>query len=167
MKKTLLAICITSAFCPLTSYMVSAQSFAPDVIGSAGTYATSASGSMSWTIGEVMTATYSSAGNFFTQGFHQPDTSFVISVIENSQQNISVYPNPVVTNLIIDFSGTSGNYSLYIYDMLGNALRKENVSANQKQVNISFGEYANGVYMLNLINNETNIRSSYKINKAE
>lgn len=50
-----------------------AQSFSLEVIGSAGTFATSASGSMAWTIGEVMTETYSSTDNFFTQGFHQPD----------------------------------------------------------------------------------------------
>ena len=51
------------------------QSLARDVIGSAGMYITSADGSMAWTIGEVMTDTYSSANNFFTQGFHQPDLS--------------------------------------------------------------------------------------------
>jgi len=50
-----------------------AQSFSLEVIGSAGTFATSANGSMAWTIGEVMTETYTSADNFFTQGFHQPD----------------------------------------------------------------------------------------------
>lgn len=109
MKRILLSFSI----CLLPSYflLVRAQSFTPDVIGSAGTFATSASGSMSWTIGEVMTETYSSAGNFFTQGFHQPDTSFVISVIENSQPNISVYPNPIIDNVVIDFSASSGNYS--------------------------------------------------------
>src|ERR1035437_8766728 len=49
-----------------------AQSFATDVIGSAGTFATSTGGSMAWTIGEVMIETYSSSNKFFTQGFHQP-----------------------------------------------------------------------------------------------
>lgn len=49
------------------------QSFASDVIGSSGTYATSPYGTMAWTIGEVTIETYSSAENFFTQGFHQPD----------------------------------------------------------------------------------------------
>ena len=51
-----------------------AQSFSQEVIGSAGMFTTSANGSMTWTIGEVMIETYSSADNFFTQGFHQPDT---------------------------------------------------------------------------------------------
>ncbi len=50
-----------------------AQSFASDVIGSAGTYVTSPYGSMAWTIGEVTIETYAGDENFFTQGFHQPD----------------------------------------------------------------------------------------------
>ncbi len=164
MKRILLFV---FPICFLPSYFLHAQSFTPDVIGSAGTFATSASGSMSWTIGEVMTETYSSANNFFTQGFHQPDTSFVISVIDNAQPNISVYPNPVIDNVIIDFSASSGNYSVEIFDMQGQLLRKEPISANQKQLNISFLDFANGMYFLNIINKETNTRSSYKINKAE
>ena len=57
-----------------------AQSFAPNVIGSAGTFATSASGSMAWTIGEVMIETYASNGNFFTQGFHQPTKKAMVEI---------------------------------------------------------------------------------------
>lgn len=158
---------LTVALLPLTSYMLLCQSFQPTVIGSAGTFATSASGSMSWTIGEVSTETYSSASNFFTQGFHQPE-SIPISVNEiSSSQNISIYPNPVASNLNIDFSGVSGSYSLYIYDMLGQLLRKENISASQRQLTIPFSNYADGIYLLNIINTESNTRNSYKINKAE
>jgi gliding motility-associated-like protein len=51
-----------------------AQSFSQNVVGSSGTFATSANGSMAWTIGEVMIETYSGTGNFFTQGFHQPNS---------------------------------------------------------------------------------------------
>ncbi len=59
-----------------------AQTFATDVIGSAGTFATSTGGSMAWTIGEVMIETYSSSVNFFTQGFHQPDKKAIVSVVD-------------------------------------------------------------------------------------
>ncbi len=69
-KAIILFISITLIF---AFQKAKAQSFARDVIGSAGTFATSASGSMAWTIGEVMMETYSSTSNFFTQGFHQPD----------------------------------------------------------------------------------------------
>src|SRR3990172_6549936 len=116
MKRILLFV---FSICLLPSYFLQAQSFSPNVIGSAGTFAISASGSMSWTIGEVMTETYASAGNFFTQGFHQPDTSFVISVSNHVSQNISIYPNPFIDNVTLDFSAATGSYSVEILDMQG------------------------------------------------
>ena len=147
--------------------VANAQSMQPIVIGSAGTYASSASGSMSWTIGELMTETYSSAGNFFTQGFHQPDTSAALSVENISVENISIYPNPVLDNLMIDFADAHGNYFIHIYDMQGQLLRSENISAHQQQLKISFREFADGIYLLNIINTASNTINSYKINKTK
>ena len=149
-------------------FISNAQSFDPYVIGSSGTYASSATAYMEWTVGEVMTKTYSSVGHFFTQGFHQPDDTAYVTVVSNpASQNISVYPNPVVDNLVIDFSFSSGNYSVEIVDMQGRLLRKENVSSNEKRLGISFHDFANGMYLLNIVNSETYCRNSYKINKAE
>lgn len=148
-------------------FISNAQSFTPDVIGSAGVFSTSAGGSMSWTIGEVMMETYSSGNNFLTQGFHQPDTSFVISVSNPTLQNISIFPNPVVDNLVIDLSHVSGSYVLEIFDMYGQIIRKEFIPTDQKQLFLSFREFANGMYLLNIINREFHSRISYKINKAE
>ena len=56
-----------------------AQSFARDVTGSAGTYATCNEGSMAWTIGEITIETFSSSDNFFTQGFHQPSKKNIVT----------------------------------------------------------------------------------------
>ncbi|TAL60959.1 MAG: T9SS type A sorting domain-containing protein [Bacteroidetes bacterium] len=163
-RKTL-ALCFVS--CVLIFQSSSAQSFTPDVIGSAGAFATSSSGSMSWTIGEVMTETYSSSGNFFTQGFHQPDTATLTVVSNTASENIAIYPNPVADYLIIDLSLTAGEYILEIFDMQGQRIRKEIILSGQKQVLLPFREFANGIYLLNLINKESQTRTSYKINKAE
>ena len=76
MKIFLSFISILFAF---TYQNVNAQSFARDVIGSAGTFATSTQGSMEWTIGEVTTETYVNAGYSFTQGFHQPNILEIIA----------------------------------------------------------------------------------------
>ena len=157
----------TLAFCLSVFSVANAQSFDPSVIGFAGTYASSANASMAWTIGEVMTKTYSSGNYFFTQGFHQPDTAYVTFVSNPVAQNIAIYPNPVVDNLVIDFSLSSGNYSVEIFDMQGQIIRKENISANEKRLGISFRDFANGMYLLNIINKETHSRNCYKINKAE
>jgi len=48
-----------------------AQSVKPEVIASAGDYFTSTNNSMSWTLGECITETYSSVNNTLTQGFQQ------------------------------------------------------------------------------------------------
>ena len=164
MKKLIFSLALTAILFPAGSW---AQSFAPEIIGSAGTFATSASGSMSWTIGEVMTETYSSTGNFFTQGFHQPDSLVIISVANPIVQNFSIYPNPVTDNLYLDFSGTSGSFTIEIFDMQGKILNSEIISSNEKKVKVSFSEFANGIYLLNIVNSESNTRNSYKINKSE
>ncbi len=49
-----------------------AQYFPHHVIASSGTFTTSASGSMAWTLGEITIETCTSIDNFLTQGFHQP-----------------------------------------------------------------------------------------------
>src|SRR6266542_2669033 len=111
------------------STKISAQSFSPTVIGSAGTYASSSGGSMAWTIGEIMVETYSGTNNFFTQGFHQPD-SVTITVVPNySFSTISVYPNPTSGIFFIDLPAASGNYSIELFDAQGKLVKKENVSS--------------------------------------
>lgn len=72
MKKTLLLF--ISLTLGLAFQHIQAQSLAREVIGSAGTFALSSSGSMAWSIGEVMVETYATSNSFFTQGFHQPET---------------------------------------------------------------------------------------------
>ena len=165
MKKILSALtCTLFAF---AFHSANAQSSPQWVIGSAGAFSTFASGSMTWTIGEVMTETYSPAGNFFTQGFNQPDTMYLTVIADPVSQSIYVYPNPVVDNLVIDFSLTSGSFVVEIFDMQGQSLRKELIPVNQNRLGMSFHEFANGVYLLNITNTQTGSRSSYKINKAE
>ena len=144
-----------------------AQSSPQTVIGSAGTFTSFTGGSIAWTIGEVITETYSPSGYFFTQGFHQPDTAYLTLVPDLSSQNISIYPNPVVNNLMIDLSLTNGFYKIELFDMQGKLVRKEGTLMHQKQLVIPFYELANGIYLLNIINAETNTRNSYRINKSE
>lgn len=171
-KNTLFAfpVFLFILFAPSAFTRISAQSFSSEVIGTAGTFAQSSSGSMSWIIGEVITDSYFSADNFFTQGFHQPDNPFAIPVINNSDWNISIYPNPTIDNAVIDFSASSGDCLLEIFDMQGQLLRKELISesfSGHKKVAISFFEFANGIYLLNITDKKSNTKNSYKISKSE
>jgi hypothetical protein len=56
----------------LLSFAVAAQSLSPEVIASSGDYYENANASLSWTLGEIATETYSAGGSILTQGFQQP-----------------------------------------------------------------------------------------------
>jgi len=53
---------------------LSAQTLSPVVLASSGNYYENASVSLSWTLGEIATETYSSGNIILTQGFQQPTT---------------------------------------------------------------------------------------------
>lgn len=70
MKKLLLLLLFIGFFLPRCC---NAQSLAPAVVASQGDYFLSPTASVAWTIGEVMSETYSATNHFLTQGFHQPN----------------------------------------------------------------------------------------------
>ena len=77
MKKIL---CI-SALCFLFR-MSDAQTLKPDIVATAGNYYSNATGSLSWSMGEPITATYSGGSNILTQGFQQ--SSYSITAVDNN-----------------------------------------------------------------------------------
>jgi len=56
------------------SIIVSGQSLSPVVLAASGEYDENAAASLSWTLGEVATETYTAGDNILTQGFQQPIT---------------------------------------------------------------------------------------------
>ena len=69
MKKIL--FCLVIFFIP---FVISAQSVSPEVISSSGDYFEGVNGSLSWTLGEIATETYTAGNIILTQGFQQPIT---------------------------------------------------------------------------------------------
>jgi hypothetical protein len=81
---------------------ISAQTLSPVVLASSGNYFESADASLSWTLGEIATETYSSGSVILTQGFQQP--------IGVSVTGINV---DVLVFLEGPFAGTEMNTELY------------------------------------------------------
>ncbi|HXC06484.1 MAG TPA: T9SS type A sorting domain-containing protein [Bacteroidia bacterium] len=148
-------------------YKLNAQSTAPDVIASAGNFAAFTNGSMTWTVGETMIETYSPNPYSFTQGFNQPLPSIPISVPVLKKNAWSVFPNPVSDQLTIDLTDAKGNYLLTLQDIQGRILQTSNVMVYQSTVQIPFHSFANGIYLLSILNTETHVLNSYKISKTE
>lgn len=67
----------TCSTCSYHFFGLSAQSLSPQVIASSGGYYSNGSGSLSWTLGETMTETFTSGSPQLTQGFQQPDAVLV------------------------------------------------------------------------------------------
>ncbi|MFL5764690.1 MAG: T9SS type A sorting domain-containing protein [Bacteroidia bacterium] len=160
MKNTLLlfAVIFSSGFC-------FSQSLVPTVVGSAGASGTSASGNIDWTVGEIMTETFSS-GNIITQGFHQPWTNLTTSVSNlPAVPAFDVYPNPVSDYLKIHFSG-AGSYSLNLYDAQGRIVFSGSAEDLPLTV-IPVADLDAGLYFLSVYDTGSNTRESFTISKTK
>lgn len=139
-----------------------AQSVTPEVVASQGDFFTSAGGSVSWTLGEIMGETFSTANNHLTQGFQQPKL-LVTAVPNNGDVSVlSVFPNPFVGALIIN---TYSKGEIRIFNIIGEQVGSWILLAGKNEINVKY--LANGMYVANIINSEKGTKQSYKITKAE
>ena len=139
-----------------------AQSLNPTVVASQGDYFTSAGGSVSWTLGEIMGETYSSANNKLTQGFQQPKLLVTAVQTIEAVSSVSFFPNPFSYSLIVnvDSKGT-----IQLFNFIGEKIGTWVLTAGKNEIDLK--NLANGMYVANIINSENNSTQSYKITKAE
>lgn len=144
MKKSILLFIVV-----IISNFAFSQGIVQQVYGSAGNYYSNGTYSLSSTIGETVTATFSSTNNFLTQGFQQPN--YTITMIEDfdNNANIIVYPNPADDFVNIDMGSTNlDKYHFELFDVTGKLLVKGNI--NNKITTLDLGSYASNVYFIRL-----------------
>jgi hypothetical protein len=64
----------------LIPFLLAAQSVSPEVISSSGDYFEGPNASLSWTLGEIATETYTAGNVILTQGFQQPITVSIAGI---------------------------------------------------------------------------------------
>jgi hypothetical protein len=148
-----------TGFAVCVAFTARSQTVTPNVVASDGGHTQGSGGSISWTIGEPISETYSNASNITTMGFHQPEIISLADMIaeQGNGAELLVYPNPVLNEVTVDFAGIKqGSYSLEIIDVLGRLLYRSdaNISSSSQQARLRLGEYASGSYFL-LINGES------------
>jgi len=151
-----------------------AQSFATDVIGSAGTFAKETGGSMAWTIGEVMIETYSSSYNFFTQGFHQPSEIIIPNVVDFFIPE-GFSPNEDFINDLFVIRGIANypNNKFVIYNRWGNKVFEASPYKNTWDGRCMYGFRIGGdelpvgtyFYLLDLGNNTPIFKGTIYLNR--
>lgn len=159
-KITLIAFCIFgfgTAFC---------QSISPDVISSAGDFSTGSTVTVSWTLGEFFTETFSGSNNILTQGFQQ--SSYTITQIDDNdiKVKISVYPNPANSFINVDFyENTNNGLKIELVDIIGNTLAsiKPDVGISTSQLDLL--QYAPAIYFIKISALNGELLKSFQIVK--
>ncbi len=72
-----------------------------------------------------------------------------IVTIPPNENELNIYPNPASENITINYTSTSKNVSIKIYDTTGKLVKRiDNIKSGENTINIS--ELENGLYLLNL-----------------
>ena len=141
---------------------LSLNSLGQEVISTQGDSYTNASGSIDFTIGEVVINTVTDGTNDITQGFHQTNWNFL--GVEDFAPNYEaiIFPNPTEDVLNIRASAFE-NVTYTLYDAQGKLVMQDILSAEQTPIQVS--QLAPGAYSLTL-NNQTQNLKTFKLVKT-
>ncbi len=156
MKKLLIAFCVFGFGTTLQ---------AQQVIATGGDFNSNTSGSVSYTIGELAIATYSSGDIVLMEGF-QPGNISIPDAIDLTIVDfaINAYPNPVVAELKLQITNAQEKGLRYqIFDMNGKLLKQNRIQA--EETTISFSNMTNASYILKISNASSDIKSFTIIKK--
>lgn len=154
-------------FCLLFVGTLQAQSLDQYIIGTAGNYSTTNSGtSLSATVGEPITTTASSNSAILTQGFQQPiDVTLAnTQTIGHTAIDIHVFPNPTAAYITIEQS-ESNDLNADLYNILGKHIGSYSINDFQTEIDLQRLPAAN--YLLRIRDNANQTIQSFKIQKTQ
>jgi hypothetical protein len=151
--------CIT-AFLVILSNAVYAQ----QIISSTGSIGQNSSGTISYTLGELVIGSQNNGNSTVTQGFHQ--TEIIVTVVRELSDpclTILAYPNPTNDFITLKFENSEiQNIEYILFDLQGKLLLKEKLK--NQEVKVSFETFNPGSYFIKVLMNRKEIRT-FKILK--
>lgn len=119
------------------------QSLSPQVVASAGGFVSAGDNTLSYTVGQPVTALLISTGGTLSQGFQQVARASLITAIEPvPAQTLRVFPNPTTRYLRVEGPAAT----LTLVDLLGRP-RWQGLSTGQPLL-IDLHDFSDGVYLL-------------------
>ena len=146
----------------LFSFFASLTVSAQEVVATQGDSYSNASGSIDFTIGEVIIDTGTDGTNDITQGFHQTNWNFVGLEDHSPNYEATIFPNPTSEVLNIRTSAFE-NVTYSLYDAQGKLVMQDMLSAEQTPIQVS--QLVPGAYSLTL-NNQTQNLKTFKLVKT-
>jgi hypothetical protein len=134
---------------------------AQESINTSGTSSTSSSGSISYSIGQVVYTSASGTTGSINQGVQQPFEFEIITGVEHTEIEMAVFPNPAVEQLQLNISSTNiENYSIQLFDARGKLVMSN--SKIQPINTIPVVDFMSGIYFLSVYEYSTLVKS-YRI----
>jgi len=147
----------------LNVYPAFAQYAEPSVVSSGGDSYKQISASMSFTIGEIATETFSKNNTTLTQGFHQGNIKVVKLESFINEDIAEIYPNPAQDETFLMIKNfKKGDLYFRIYDANSKMLLDMAISSNSTKIDMR--EYVQGIYFIKVFKSAKLI-SIYKIIK--
>ena len=138
--------------------------FAQEVISSGGDHHEKTSGSISFTIGEVVIETFPKTSNILTQGFHQTNLIAVaVHELPGLDYEISAYPNPAKDYVILKLPAEKVIGMEYrLYDVNGKLIQNKMLEGTETE--IPFNDLSLATYFIKVIQGNKEIKT-FKIVK--
>ena len=142
------------------SYGQAQESFNPS-----GGYAKGSGGNMAYSIGQVVYTTNGSNSGTKSQGVQQAYEILTLNTKEmTSDISLLVYPNPTTNHLTLQLgSEITEDLSYQLFDLQGRLLQKGEVNTRKTQIYTS--GLSSGVYLINVINQNSKNIQTFKIIK--
>ncbi len=151
--------------CSLLFLLCSTLLTAQESVNTSGGGAQSATGSVAFSVGQVVYTYHQGSGGSVAQGVQQPykiEPSGLQD--ENSAIQLSVYPNPtqdIVYLEIKEFQNTRIQYQLYTID--GGLIEEKTALSSMNEINLL--AFPSAAYVLRVTDEKNKIIKSYKISK--
>lgn len=144
-----------------------AQCIEPSALVSSGGFGEGKGGSLSWTVGQLVSETRMHEGGVVTEGVQQP--LFNIFLIRETPTPLSMllFPNPVHENLLVTLRGAEDDIILILYDILGTPISRHMLPQGDSMLRIPVAQLAEGMYLLAALSPEGKRLEVYKFIKTE
>ncbi len=153
--KKLIFISIVMLFVVLTG--INAQ----EAVVTTGGDASSTTGSVSYSMGQVVYSTSTGADGSVAQGVQQPYEISVVTALpetESIKLNFSVYPNPTTDFLTLRVTGYEGNnLSYHLFDSNGKLIMIKEVAGDEAKINMQLLNPS--IYFLKVIDDNKEVKT--------
>jgi hypothetical protein len=129
-------------------------------IPATGGNASGSGGSVSYTVGQILSSTISGTNGTVVQGVQQPYEISVVTAIRNTEDislKCSVYPNPTggITKLVFE-SPDYENLRFRLFDINGMLLQDKKVESRETEIFLE--NYPSSVYFLKVVKNNLEVK---------